>query len=142
MTTPELHLRRLAADEDAGACGLLNQLRIYIDAREILQRLSAQRAAHGYELVGAFADGALRGVLGMRPVHTLARGAHLHVDDLVVDGAWRGRGVGAALLAFAEADARQRGLASVFIDSRPEVIAFYEKLGYQPHDATLMRRRL
>jgi len=136
-----LDLRRLSADEDPGAAALLHRLRTHIDPPEILRRLSVQRA-HGYELVGAFTGDLLCGILGMRPVHTLARAAHLHVDDLVVDDAWRGRGIGAALLAFAEADARQRGLASIFLDSVPAAIAFYEKVGYQPHGATLMRRRL
>lgn len=32
--------------------------------------------------------------MGFRPVHTLARGYYLHIDDLVVDEAFRGAGTG------------------------------------------------
>ncbi len=87
-------------------------------------------------------DGVLVAVAGIRPVHTLARGPHLHVDDLVVDARCRGQGVGVALLQFCERDAGARGLVAVFLDSRQEVIGFYESLGYEPHTALLMRRRL
>ena len=65
--------------------------------------------------------------MGMRPVHTLARGPHLHVDDLVVDAAVRGSGAGHALMAYAEADARAREMSAVFLDARPDAIPFYER---------------
>ena len=56
--------------------------------------------------------------MGMRPVHTLARGPHLHVDDLVVDETFRKSGAGKALMAYAENDAKARGMSLVFLDAR------------------------
>jgi ribosomal protein S18 acetylase RimI-like enzyme len=76
----------------------------------------------------------------MRPVATLARGSHLHVDDLVVDNTQRGSGIGAALMEYAERYARDHGLAAVFLDSRADVVGFYDRLGYSAHPAQLMRK--
>jgi len=60
----------------------------------------------------------------MRPVHTLMRGAHLHIDDIVVADGERGTGGGRALMDYAEADARARGLTAVFLDARSQAIGF------------------
>ncbi len=38
------------------------------------------------------------------------------------------------------ADAVSRGLTSVFLDSRLEVIEFYKRRGYEPHLARLMHK--
>ncbi|WP_395756641.1 GNAT family N-acetyltransferase [Achromobacter sp. EB05] len=123
----------------AQAFPLISQLRAALDEAEFLQRV--RRQSHGgYELVGAYRDGRLIGVMGMRPVHTLARGPHLHVDDLVVDEAVRGSGAGRALMAYAEADARARGMGAVFLDARPDAIPFYEREQYTLHAAPSMRK--
>jgi GNAT superfamily N-acetyltransferase len=80
--------------------------------------------------------------MGMRPVDTLARGHHLHVDDLVVDAAHRNARIGEALMAFAERWAVEHGCTSVFLDARAEALRFYSRLGYAPHTATLVRKRI
>jgi ribosomal protein S18 acetylase RimI-like enzyme len=137
----QFHIRRLEPREWAGIFPLVAQLRPHLDAEEFLRR--ARRQSHsGYELVGAFRDGRLVGVLGMRPVHTLVRGPHLHVDDIVVDERDRKLGGGRALMDYAEADARARGMNSVFLDARPEAIRFYEALGYALHAVPSMRKML
>jgi hypothetical protein len=43
---------------------------------------------------------------------------------------------------YAEADARARGMNSVFLDARPEAIGFYEALGYALHAVPSMRKML
>ena len=48
---------------------------------------------NGYELVGAFGDEKMLGLMGFRPVHTTA-GSHLHIDDLVVNESSRSMGIG------------------------------------------------
>ncbi|MCP4565813.1 MAG: GNAT family N-acetyltransferase [Bosea sp.] len=134
-------VRRLVPAEWREAFPIVVQLRTALDQAEFLQRVRRQSFS-GYELVGAFSDGALVGVLGMRPVHTLARGGHLHVDDLVVDERVRSGGIGRALLAFAEEDARARGLNAVFLDARREAIPFYERERYDFHPAPSMKKLL
>ncbi len=133
-----LTLSRIEPSAWAQAFPLIKQLRA-LDEAEFLQRVRRQSHS-GYELVGAYRDGKLIGVMGMRPVHTLARGPHLHVDDLVVDEAVRGSGAGHALMAYAEADARARGMGAVFLDARPDAIPFYEREQYTLHPAPSMKK--
>ncbi|MDF3835728.1 GNAT family N-acetyltransferase [Cupriavidus basilensis] len=135
-----LDIRRLSPTEWEQAFPIISQLRS-LDEAEFLRRVRRQSYS-GYELVGAFHDNKLVGVLGMRPVHTLARGAHLHVDDLVVDAQARGSGAGHALMAYAEADARARDMTAVFLDARPEATPFYERESYALHPAPSMKKVL
>lgn len=136
-----LSVSRIEPSAWAHAFPLIKQLRAALDEAEFLQRV--RRQSHGgYELVGAYRDGRLIGVMGMRPVHTLARGPHLHVDDLVVDEAVRGSGAGRALMAYAEANARARGMGAVFLDARPDAIPFYEREQYTRHPAPSMKKTL
>jgi ribosomal protein S18 acetylase RimI-like enzyme len=58
-----------------------------------------------------------------------------YVSDLVVVPASRGRGIGAALLARAEAHARAQGVASIGLGvmaRNVEARRLYERLGYEP----------
>ena len=134
-------VRRLEPREWGDIFQLIVQLRPHLDREEFLQRV--RRQSHGgYELVGAFRDGRLVGVLGMRPVHTLVRGPHLHIDDIVIDEGVRKSGGGRALMDYAVADARSRGMNSVFLDARPEAIGFYEAIGFALHTTPSMRKML
>lgn len=135
----ELSVRRLAPDEWRSAGPLILKLRPHLDEAEFFRRVERQNFS-GYEMIGAFQDDRLVGVLGMRPVHTLVRGPHLHVDDLIADEDTRRRGVGRALMAFAEADARARGMTAVSLDARPSAIPFYERLGYVFQPSPAMRK--
>jgi GNAT superfamily N-acetyltransferase len=136
-----LQVRRLAPREWAATFPLIVQLRPHLDRAEFLRRIERQSYS-GYELVGAFRDGRLIGVLGMRPVHTLMRGPHLHVDDIVVDETERKSGGGRALMAFAEDDAKARGMTALFLDARPDAIGFYQAIGLALHTAPSMRKAL
>lgn len=134
----EPQVRPLEAAEWRLAYPIVAQLRA-LDEAEFLRRVRLQASA-GYALIGAFLDGALIGVLGMRPVHTLARGPHLHIDDLIVDAAARKSGIGRALMDYAEAEASARGMTAVYLDARREAIGFYECRNYVPNPAPLMKK--
>jgi GNAT superfamily N-acetyltransferase len=136
-----LQVRRLEPREWAATLPLIVQLRPHLDSAEFLRRIERQSYS-GYELVGAFRDGRLIGVLGMRPVHTLMRGPHLHIDDIVVDEPERKSGGGRALMDFAQDDARARGMVAVFLDAKPNAIGFYQTLGFALHTAPSMRKPL
>ncbi|MDP9651744.1 GNAT family N-acetyltransferase [Paraburkholderia caledonica] len=135
-----LAVRRLAPAEWVQAFPVISQLRS-LDESEFLRRVR-QQSYSGYELVGAFKDRELVGVMGMRPVHTLARGAYMHIDDIVVTPEARGSGTGQALMEYVEADARARGMSAVFLDARPEAISFYERQNYLLHAAPSMKKSL
>jgi GNAT superfamily N-acetyltransferase len=136
----KFEIRRLSPPEWVQAYPVIAQLRSLEEA-EFLVRVRRQ-AYSGYELVAAFLDGKIVGVMGMRPVHTLARGAHLHIDDLVVDAAGRGSGVGRSLMEYADVDARARGMTAIFLDARPDAIPFYEREHYVPHLSPSMKKVL
>ena len=136
-----MDIRPIFEHELEAAFPVVAELRTHLDREEFVYAVKRQ-AALGYELWGAFEGRALVGAIGFRSAHTLARGAHLHVDDLVVTQSRRKSGVGRALLEMAEKEARRHGHDSVFLDSRPEVLPFYYALGYAPHTATLLRKAL
>jgi GNAT superfamily N-acetyltransferase len=141
LPSDEVQARRLEPREWAAVFSLVAPLRPHLDLEQFLAQV--RRQSHGgYELVGAFRNGRLIGVLGMRPVHTLARGPHLHVDDIVVEESSRRAGGGRALMAYAEADARARGMKGVFLDARPAAIGFYQALGYALHTTPSMTKML
>ena len=106
----EIEIRSLPdgpAWDDAWA--VVRELRPHVD-RDAFAALCREAARRdGYTLYGAFADGRLVGVMGMRELVDLVHGRHLYVDDLVVTAAVRSRGVGRRLLAHAEGVARERG---------------------------------
>jgi GNAT superfamily N-acetyltransferase len=141
LQSDDVQTRRLEPREWAAVFPIVVQLRPGLDAEQFLDRV--RRQSHGgYELVGAYRNGRLIGVLGMRPVHTLVRGPHLHVDDIVIEESERRAGGGRALMAYAEADARARGMTAVFLDARPEAIGFYQAIGYELHTTPSMKKIL
>lgn len=141
MTVGWLTVRALEDADLPSAWRLIAQLREQLSADEFYRRVSRQREL-GYMHFGAFDGHVLHGVIGLRIAATLARGEHLHIDDLVVDIPSRGSAVGRVLMEFAEAWAANHGCQSVFLDSRAEVLPFYSRLGYEPHTATLVRKRV
>ena len=137
----DFEVRRLEPGEWAGVFPIVLQLRPHLTAEQFLSQVRRQSHS-GYELVGAFRAGRIVGVLGMRPVHTLTRGPHLHVDDIIIDEREQKTGGGRALMNYAEADARARGMAAVFLDARPVAIGFYKALGYDLHTTPSMKKVL
>jgi ribosomal protein S18 acetylase RimI-like enzyme len=59
------------------------------------------------------------------------------IDNVAVDPSSRGMGIGKALLAFAEAEARHAGFDSIYLythEKMTENIALYTKIGYVEYD--------
>jgi ribosomal protein S18 acetylase RimI-like enzyme len=92
----------------------------------------------------ARSGGAIVGTLTLVVV-TLLTGVRAHIEDVVVDSAARGQGVGAALTNAAVERARRRGARSVELTSRPTREAanrLYRRLGFQPRDTNVYRYKL
>jgi GNAT superfamily N-acetyltransferase len=117
---------------------VLRELRTALDRPTFERRWRHQHQDYGYDVVVAWLDQEVAGVMGMRPVATLSRGAFLHIDDLVTRHDCQRRGIGKALVCWAEAWAMEHGLGAVFLDSREEALPFYQHIGYAPLGSVLV----
>jgi GNAT superfamily N-acetyltransferase len=125
-----LAIRILETDADIlAAFPLMAALRDRIKADTFLAEIRRQQR-DGYQLIGGFLDGTLVALAGSRPGHTLSRGEHVFVDDLVTDPGRRGEGHATALLAWIAARANAAGVPRVYLDSRHTAKAFYEQVGF------------
>jgi GNAT superfamily N-acetyltransferase len=89
-----------------------------------------RQQVEGYRLYGGYEGERLVCLAGARRSHTLARGEHLFVDDLVTLADERGRGRGAGMIGWLAARAREQGISRVYLDSRATAKGFYEKQGF------------
>lgn len=88
-------------------------------------------------------DGAIVGMLVL-VLFRLPTGMRAWIEDVVVDGGARGRGVGEALNREALRRALEAGARSVDLTSRPsrrDAIRLYERLGFERRDTGVYRWR-
>ena len=128
-----LTIRELVADREiAAAFSLMRELRDRLREETFLSEVRRQQV-EGYKLFGAFEEGRLVALAGARRSHTLSRGEHLFVDDLVTAESFRGKGHGRELLRWLAAQAREQGISRIYLDSRITARGFYEKLSFHFH---------
>lgn len=121
--------RELSSDDEIHAAyPLMSVLRDRIRPETFLHEVRRQQR-QGYQLIGAFDGHRLVGLAGIRRSHTLSRGDHLFVDDLVTAPGEQGRGYGAALLRWLGARAVAEGIPRLYLDSRDTAKGFYAKIG-------------
>jgi ribosomal protein S18 acetylase RimI-like enzyme len=75
-------------------------------------------------------------------MYQIPTGLKAWIDDVVVDDAARGRGIGEALSAAALEEARRRGAKDVSLTSRPFREAanrLYQRLGFEPYETNVYR---
>lgn len=77
-------------------------------------------------LVGAFEGPMLIGCCVLTPHDTDL----VQLRQMAIQPEFQGKGVGAAVVAFAEKTARERGFSRLMMHARDTVIPFYEKNGY------------
>ncbi|MEV6926326.1 GNAT family N-acetyltransferase [Dactylosporangium sp. NPDC051485] len=103
--------------------------------------LRALVAWPGTHLLLARVDGTIQGTLTL-VTFPIPTGLRAWIEDVVVDGSARGRGVGAALTEEAIRVARAAGARTVDLTSRPSRGAanrLYERLGFERRDSTVYR---
>jgi GNAT superfamily N-acetyltransferase len=121
--------RELSSDDEIRAAyALMSVLRDRIRPDTFLGEVRRQQM-QGYQLIGAFAADRLVGLAGVRRSHTLSRGEHLFVDDLVTAPGDQGRGYGTALLRWLAARAIAEDIPRVYLDSRDTAKGFYARIG-------------
>ena len=133
MTMGEIAVRPAGIADAEAISGLLGELEHPTSAGEVAERLPGLLAA-GDEVLLAEQNGQIVGLLGLHVTSVLHRAAPLgRITSLVVTSEARGRGVGRALVAAAEARMRARGCGYAEVTShgrRAEAHAVYERLGY------------
>ena len=115
-------------DEIAHAFPLMSMLRPRIQPETFLGEVRRQQI-QGYELIGGFDDDRLVALAGVRRSHTLSRGEHVFVDDLVTGEGLQRRGYGTNMLRWLAVRASAEGISRIYLDSRDTARGFYEKLG-------------
>jgi len=128
-TLPPIRELRTDGDIDA-AFPVMSALRSRVSRDTFVAEVRRQQL-QGYELIGAFVGNELVALAGVRRTHTLSRGEHLFVDDLVTAEAARGQGHGRALLKWLAERCMAEGVPRIYLDSRNTAKTFYEKMGFQ-----------
>ncbi len=139
--TVEVHLARHATTELVDALNhLVPQLSTsatlltWDDVVELVESPATQ-------LLVATSDGATVGTLTL-VIFSIPSGRRAWIEDVIVDEASRGHGVGEALTAAALDEARRRGVRTVDLTSRPSRIAanaLYQKLGFASRETNVYR---
>lgn len=109
----------IPAANTASAVDALRQLWPRYSAEEMVAVIDGQLRPNGYRLAGIWGDDApaAAAVIGYRLQHSLWLGQALYVVDIATLPAWRGRGFGERLLAWAEEEALRLGCAAMHLDS-------------------------
>ena len=132
-------LREARAEDTASLTALLAQLfaietDFAIDPEIQARGLALLRDRPDAVILVAEAEGRVVGMCTVQLTASTARGGlSAGVEDVVVDRAWRGRGIGRALLAGAEAWARGRGAVRVALladETNLPALDFYDRLGF------------
>src|SRR5687768_5350385 len=128
-----MEIRELRADADIlDAFPLMYALRDRIRRDTFLEEVRRQQAG-GYRLLAGIENGTPVVLAGVRRSHTLSRGDHLFVDDLVSDEAHRGTGLGREMMGWIARQAASQGIPRIYLDARITAKGFYEKLGFTFH---------
>lgn len=92
---------------------LLQQLRDHLSEEELWVIYQAAKKESGYALWGAFEGNDCLGLMGVRILTDFVHGWHLYIDDLVVAGSARSKGIGALLLEEAKRLAGAQGCSQI-----------------------------
>jgi GNAT superfamily N-acetyltransferase len=144
VSEPDLHIRRIEVSDVAAVVGLVHELADYERAAEHCNLTEAQLdgALFGEHpaLFGhvALADGVVVGCALWFLNFSTWRGVHgIYLEDLYVQPAQRGRGLGRALLVELAAECVRQGygrLEWAVLDWNAPSIGFYRSLGALPQD--------
>jgi GNAT superfamily N-acetyltransferase len=130
-----VRIRPVRPDDAPDLAPLTTQLGYPVEPAEQSGRLAAILASDDdVVLVAVDASDTPIGWIHVQDRRSMASPRHAQIAGMVVEGAHRSGGVGAALLAAAESWAGERGLASVQVYSRVEregAHRFYERHGYE-----------
>ncbi|HYX89262.1 MAG TPA: GNAT family N-acetyltransferase [Gaiellaceae bacterium] len=130
-----LTIRDARPADSRALAALIGQLGYPASAAAVARRVERLRASEADRLVVAEVDGE---VVGVAAVHTSLSVEYdepaAKLSAIVVDERHRRRGIGEALVAAMETEARRRGCCLLFLttaERRDDAHAFYRRLGFE-----------
>jgi GNAT superfamily N-acetyltransferase len=137
-------LRDATADDAAAVAALLSELGYPVSAASAVELLSAFADDPRSRVQLAEVSGEIAGLVATHVVPRLDSDARsCRIVDLVVAERHRRGGIGVALLAAAEKEARRQRCARLDLSSgdwRPDAHAFYERMGFESHARAFLKR--
>ncbi|HET8611025.1 MAG TPA: GNAT family N-acetyltransferase [Burkholderiales bacterium] len=145
----EIRIRDAIAEDLPAVLTLLKQLDVGHDrpflpaeAQRIFERL--QSCPH-HHLYVAVAQARIVGTFVLILIDSIAHGGMPHglVEDVVVDPAWQGHGIGKQMMQFAMERCRDAGCYKMALSShlsREKTHRFYESLGFEKHGFSFLIR--
>jgi GNAT superfamily N-acetyltransferase len=115
-TAPSIRIAE--SDDDVMRCfPVMAELRPHLEPDAFLPRIRRMQRENGFWMAFAEEGGEVRAVAGYRFLDLLFSGMTLYVDDLVTDPRHRSSGHGRALLHWLQGQAREKGCATLTLDS-------------------------
>ena len=105
------------------------------------EKLSALLADENTHLIVAEIDNTIAGMLSLVIVN-IPTGRKAWIEDVVVDGAFRGQNIGSKLVEYAKQSAKDLEVKKLYLTSNPSrkaAHALYKKCGFETYDTTLFR---
>lgn len=131
---------RLAISEDIPTiCQIIQQLtpgKLH-DYREAVQKFESHiLPSPDYFLWVAVVNGKVIGTAMMHLQHKLSYhcGTAAHLEDVVIDQEYRGRGIGEALVRCAIETAKERKCYKLMLTCFEKTAVYYGRLGFEKHD--------
>jgi predicted GNAT family N-acyltransferase len=122
-------IARLAGPEDMEAVFALRH-EVFVLGQGVPEELERDELDAVSDHAVALVEGALVGTGRLLPSGTVGR--------MAVASPYRGRGVGAAVLAVLEERAAERGFPAVELHAQVHAAGFYERAGYVPYGAVYL----
>jgi N-acetylglutamate synthase-like GNAT family acetyltransferase len=130
-----LAIRDARPEDSEALAGLLGQLGYPTSAEAVARRVERLAGSDVDRLVVAEADGE---VVGLAAIHVSLAVEYdepaAKLSAIVVDERHRRRGIGEALVAAMEAEARARGCCLIFLttaERRADAHSFYDRIGFE-----------
>ncbi len=123
-------IREISPENVLSIWPLLKELRPHITESDLKNIYEQARKADGFTFYGYYEGSECIGLMGLRYLTDFVHKFHLYIDDLVVTDKQRSSGVGAKLLKFAEALAKEKNCTGLRLCTGTENEAgkrFYER---------------